>query len=509
MGNIKKDAMSEKNYSFEMPPDPIPAGSIRETLTADVVVVGGGIAGTCAAVSAAEAGARTILIEKQSTCQGRGLMYGVIGSRLQKKLGIEIDKDEVVLNLMKLAGNRPDQRLLRMWANGSGASMDWLMDMTDAAGIQVFILNYPPPASFNNAEEYYPQYLTTHHFVVKQRSDERRVINSVMEQARRKGVAMYFNTQARQLLREGKSRVTGVIACNSAGDFVQYNAARAVVLCTGDYGNNSEMVAKYCPQASGLKPVVMTSTGDGHQMAMWAGAAMEPGPHTPLTHGNAGPLGAAGFLSVNIKGERFHNEDVPGYCYFNAVMRQPGQTAWQVFDSKYPEELPHMGIGLGKMTQATDDILEYAEMQHAVEKKLVEKQSIKADTLEDLAKKMKVPAAAFLATLARYNDLAHMGKDLDFGKRADRLTTIEKPPFYAGRDHNPAMYLVILGGLNVNPELQALDKDWQVIPGLYLAGNTMGNRFAVDYPTMVPGLSHGMCVHFGRVAGYNAATLES
>jgi fumarate reductase flavoprotein subunit len=167
--------------------------------------------------------------------------------------------------------------------------------------------------------------------------------------------------------------------------------------------------------------------------------------------------------------------------------------------------MPRMGIGLGRMRQATDEVLDYPVMQYSVEKRKVEKESLHANTLDDLAEKMKVPVEAFKATVARYNQLARSGKDLDFGKRADRLTTIEKPPFYAGHDQNPAMFLVILGGLNVNPELQVLDKDWRFIPGLYAAGNTMGNRFALDYPTMVPGISHGMCVTFGRTAGTKAA----
>ena len=67
-------------------------------------------------------------------------------------------------------------------------------------------------------------------------------------------------------------------------------------------------------------------------------------------------------------------------------------------------------------------------------------------------------------------------------------------------------FAVVLSGLNINRKLQPLDKDWEVIPGIYLAGNTMGNRFAVDYPTMCPGLSHGMAIHFGRIAGLNAAS---
>ena len=106
-------------------------------------------------------------------------------------------------------------------------------------------------------------------------------------------------------------------------------------------------------------------------------------------------------------------------------------------------------------------------------------------------------------TITRYNELARLGKDLDFGKRPDRLSPVDKPPYYAGK--GGFNLLVVLGGLNVNPKLQPLDKDWKVIPGLYAAGNTIGNFYSGDYSTMCPGLSHGMVIHFGRVAGLNAA----
>ena len=223
---------------------------------------------------------------------------------------------------------------------------------------------------------------------------------------------------------------------------------------------------------------------------------MEPAPHAPMSHGIAGPLGVAAFLQVNLKGERFHNEDVPTQSYTNVVERQPGQQAWQIFDSKYPEELPHMGIGLGKMNEATD-----------VARQSVEKQAVTANTIEELAEKMGVPIETFKATVARYNELARMGKDLDFGKRPDRLTTIDKPPYYAGK--GLYFFLAVIGGINVNTRLQPLDKDWEAIPGLYVAGNLVGNRFAVDYPTMCPGLSHAMALVYGRIAGQNASTLES
>ncbi len=175
----------------------------------------------------------------------------------------------------------------------------------------------------------------------------------------------------------------------------------------------------------------------------------------------------------------------------NAVERQPGRTIWQVFDSKYPEELPYYGIGLGKIIIATEKVQQD-----------VAKAAIMADTIEELAVKMKLPVETFIATVQRYNELARLGKDMDFGKRSDRMFPIDKPPYYAGK--SGYSLLAIMGGLNINQNLQPLDKDWKVIPGIYLAGNTMGNRFAVDYPTMCPGLSHGMAIHFGRIAGLNA-----
>ena len=486
----RKDMIPERTYSFETPPDPIPASAIKEKITSEVVVVGAGLAGLSAALSAAEAGARVVLIEKMSTFQARGMDNAFIDSRLQKKLGIEIDKDEVILNLMKYATNKADQRLIRMWAEGSGETADWLLDMTDAARLKVIIHHYPPPAPFNNADEYYPQYHVTHQYV-----KERPVAKCIKDKAVKKGVVMYFKTNAKQLLRKGRRRVTGVVAQNAKGDYIQFNAKKAVVLCTGDYSYNSEMMAKYCPQAAYMPSMMRTSTGDGHQMAMWIGAVMEPGPHAPISHGFVGSMGNAAFLQVNVRGERFQNEDVPGQSWTNAIERQPGMTAWQVFDSKYPEEVPYMGIGHGKIIEATDEVQQQ-----------VKEHSIVANTIEELAKEMKVPVETFKATVARYNELARMGKDLDFGKRADRLTTIDKPPYYAGKGRYAL--LCVMGGLNVNTKLQALDNDWKVIPGLYLAGNTVGNRFAVDYPTICPGISHGMALHFGRVAGINATTLE-
>jgi fumarate reductase flavoprotein subunit len=477
----------EQTYDFEIPPDPIRSGDIKENITAEVVVIGAGVAGLSAALSAAEAGAKTVLVEKMATVQARGHDNAFIGSRLQEKLGIKTDKEEIIRNLMKYGANKPNQSLIRMWAEGSGKTADWLLDMTEAAGIEVFINHYPPPPAFNNAVEYYPQYPVTHHC-----RNERLIADCLLDNVLKKGVAVYFKTRAKQLARKKGGRINGVIAQNQSGEYLLFNASKAVILCTGDYGNNAAMMAKYCPQTAYLAPMIRTSTGDGHLMAMWAGAVMEPAPHTPMIHGPAGPLLTSAFLQVNLFGERFQNEDVPIQSNINAVERQPGRTTWQVFDSKYPEQLPYLGIGLGKIILATDKV-----------KQAVAEAAIAADSIEELAVKMKLPVGKFKATVERYNESARSGRDLDFGKRADRLFPIDSPPYYAGK--SGYSLLTVLGGLNINHNLQPLDKDWEAIPGLYLAGNTMGNRFAGDYPTMCPGLSHGMAIHFGRIAGQNAA----
>jgi fumarate reductase flavoprotein subunit len=490
-GGRRKDRLPPIKYSFETPPDPIPEKDIKETITAEVIVCGGGISGMSAALSAVESGAKVVLIEMMGNFVAHGGDIAAFDSKLQKKLGIKIDNEDFIRNFMQYSHNIPDQRLIRMWANGSGESMDWLMEMTHAAGCdEVFIGQYPLPPGWDNAKQYYPQYPATHKF------GERQFVKALMDNAIKKGAVIKFKMRARQLIRKDISRVTGVIAQDWEGNYRRYSATKGIILCTGDYGHNAEMMAKYCPQNPKLLTRHMTATGDGQMMGLWVGAVIEPAPHALIMHQSPGPTGTNGFLQVNLLGLRFENEDVPGQSYANQVERQPFGNSWQVYDAKYKEQLPAMGIGHGNMYDPHGNPDEGFSMGPP---------PLTAGTLEELAEKMEIPQETFLATVRRYNELAHRGKDLDFGKRADRLFPLENPPFYAGPGPRGG-FLAIMGGLNVNTKCQALDKDWQPIPGLYVAGNTMGNRFAVDYPTMVPGICNGMALYFGRVAGRNAAT---
>lgn len=499
-------------WTYKLPSRAIADRRIARTFTTDVVVVGAGASGKAAALSAAQSGAKVIQIDRHTTFRYGGGHVAAIDSRVQRSLGIKVDRVEICLQLMRYAGNKPDQRLIRLWADHSGAVMDWLMDLTDPKGVKTMMYQWPRPAAFDPKTEYYPEY-TVAHWQTEGKSrllDHTLLLRPLEEAALERGVEIRYRTRALQLVRQGNGRVTGVIALDGDGNCLRFNARKAVILCTGDYGNNPWMMDKYCATAAGValkNNIYMTwnenlrnapeplNTGDGHQMAMRIGAVMEPSPHAPVSHVALGPLGNDAFLRVNAEAARYENEDVPGQSIANSLARQPGELAWQIFDDKWPEEVGRMGIGLGKLYEHNE-----------IMRDRVEQLAIKADSIEDLAIKMRVPVEALKATVERYNEFARTGNDLDFGKRFDRLTTLEKAPFYGGCIRQE--FLVVLGGLNTNSRLQPLDATRRIIPGLYLAGNTVGNRFAQDYPTMCPGLTHGMAYVTGRLAGLYAASEE-
>jgi fumarate reductase flavoprotein subunit len=506
-GFVQKYALNQ--WTYHVPMDQIPPQKIKETFTAGVIVVGAGTSGKAAALTAAENGAKVIQIDRHTTFRYSGGHIAAIDTRVQKQAGVKVDKDEIILNLMRWGGNYPDQRWYRLWAEHSGAALDWVMDMTDPEGITTNLYQFPRPSWYDPKKEYYPDYPVTlfQSSATSKGLDHSLSLNNLQKHALKRGVEIHYRTRAMQVVRGENGRVTGVIALNKNGDYVLYNAEKAVIMCTGDYGNNPWMMQKYCPQGADIaleNNIYMTrnedlrvapeplDTGDGCQMVMRIGGVMGPGPHAPMAHATAGPLGNAAFLRINIDGERYENEDVPAQSIANSFNHQPGKKAWQIFDSKWEDEITRMGLGLGRFYIVNEMVRTNFETL-----------SIKADTLDELAQKIGVPVKAFKATVARYNGMAKNGRDTDYGKNPARLTTISKPPYYAGATKQE--FLVVLGGLNTNMKQQPLDADRKPIPGLYLAGNMIGNRFAIDYPVMCAGLSHGLAYVTGRLAGEYAA----
>jgi fumarate reductase flavoprotein subunit len=270
------------------------------------------------------------------------------------------------------------------------------------------------------------------------------------------------------------------------------------------------MVEKYCDwHALGrlkcaYEPAV--NTGDGHKMGLWVGAAMDDPPHCAMLFDWAVwskeglfNLARQPWLYTDLKGQRFMNEDLPWGYECNQIMGQAGGFAWSIWDAKYDREWPRMKSQCCKNMGQPTYLWDPRQLDEAIALGNV----LTAETIEELVRKMEVPAHTFGLTVARYNKLAREGKDLDFGKHHDRLTTCDKPPFYACKME--ARYMVILGGLKVNTRLQVLDRSGNAIPGLYAAGNVSGSFFGNVYPTTVPGLTHSRAWTFGRLAGLNAA----
>jgi fumarate reductase flavoprotein subunit len=493
---------SEK-ADFETTPPPIPPGKISETVTTDVVVVGAGISGLTAAASAAEAGARVIQLEKGETFHHRGLHNAALASKLQKKAGIEVDRDSVIYTLMEFAAYRNNQQLVKLWADNCDRVMDWLIDMASISGVDVILDTTTKPW-------YFPNYPIIHVFLPDRQES---LAKMLMEYGQARGLDIRWETPAVQLVREGKGRVTGVIARNAKGDYVQFNARKGVILCAGDYGNNPEMVKRYLrPAAQNLKVVYEpdVNTGDGHRMGLWVGADIDDTPHCAMiwdfavfSHTGLFNMGRQPWLYVNSNGERFMNEDLPYGYECNQILQQPGNCAYAIWDAKYDDEWPKMQSQCCKNMGPPTFLWNPKQLEEAIADGNVQT----APTMRELAQKIDVPADALESTAARYTELARMGEDLDFGKHPDRLTTLEKPLYYACKMETRRM--VILSGLKINTRLQVLDSERQPIPGLYAAGNNSGSFFGDTYASTVPGLTHSRAWTFGRLAGLNAAAEKS
>ena len=488
-----------EQVDFEASPPAIPAKDIRETVSADVIVIGAGVSGLTAAASASEAGARVIVLEKGETYHFRGLHNAAIASKLQKKAGIRVDREKIIYTIMEFASYRNDQRLVKTWADNCDGVMDWLIDMADGAGVEVILDPTTKPW-------YFPNYPIIHVFLPERQES---LVQMLRDHARAHGTEFYWETPAVQLVREDKGRVSGVIGRNRRGDYIQFNAGKAVILSTGDYGNDPQMVRRYCsPPVRDLRVVYEpdVNTGDGHKMGMWVGAAIDDVPHCAMiwdfaifSHTGLFNLGRQPWLYVNLNGERFMNEDLPYGYECNQILQQPENLAWAVWDAKYDQEWPKMQSQCCKNMGPPTFLWDPGQLEEALENGNV----LKADSIEGLIRQMGVPAETFRATVNRYNEMARKGKDEDFGKHPDRLTTLEKPPFYTCKMQSRRM--VVLSGLKINTRMQVLDTERNVIPGLYASGNVSGGFFGDSYPTTVPGLTHSRAWTFGRLAGLNAA----
>ena len=517
---------------------------VEEELTADVVVVGLGAAGVPAARAAAEAGAKVVCLESSSHLNSVASDMAIFGGQTQAQWGRGdgfLDKKMVVNMHMEECSHHVSQSIISRYYDESGAALDWFVGAsknlymapesyteipTDAQANYMFPYMYPVPETYDYTKEDLPCYPTSVGF-----SSLATVMADNLQAAVDAGAEVRYSTKGVELILDDTGAVAGIYAQAAGSDGYLKITAPSVILATGDYLGNEDMMKFYAPECveNGINILSIdlddegnyTNVGEGHKMGAWAGAAIEQW-HAPMIHhmgGGAGAdgrgvIGNNGYLWLNLRGKRFMNEDLPGQQLENQVELQPQRKAYQFFDDSWPEQLAYFPAAHGVACIYRDEPLpEYtasglrinvrtpADIDAAVE----EGRCLKADTIDELLgmiEGMDVEAAK--ASIERYNELARAGEDTDFFKSSQRLFALENGPFYAA-ECGCALTLGNLGGLESDEECHVYNTDRELIPGLYAAGATQGGRFAVQYPISLKGLSCGMCMVYGKIAGENAA----
>lgn len=493
-----------------------------ETLETDIVVVGGGGSGLAAAVSAAENGAKVIVLEKRAVPGGiTAFDEGMFGaeSLLARQHRIYVYKDDAFQRIMNFSNWALNARLVREWVNRSGDTIDWLQ----AKGVKFTMLH----------RWFAKQQNTAYHVMDSGGSS---IIKAFLKECNERGVQVLLKTPATKILTDEKGKVTGVLASQD-GKEIRINA-KAVVIGTGGFGGNREMLKKYYPDYSeNLAVIGLPHMGDGINMATAVGAANEglgavlehgPYPETPKTgipksvaknrftelYGESfgwGPLWTISADPMNVRvnknGERFSSE----YCIWpvetlKAVNRQPDKVTYALFDEALVQRWMKQGFYEGTsiaifpmMPQPyLGDMLRAAKEAGNVEI---------ADTWEGVAKWIGADPGTLKATIDKYNTFCDKGYDADFLKEREVLTPLRTPPFYALK--LVPCILNTNGGIRINYRTEVLDKNDKPIPGLYAVGNDAGGWNGKTYLMNFSGNGLSFVITSGRMAGENAAKFVS
>jgi len=502
-----------KTYSFETPPPPIRPDEIKKRVSAEIVVIGAGTSGLVCACSAVENGAEVVVIASSPAPVGRGGSNHAFNSKLMRRLGLNSDPSSELKDEMKCHSYMIDQDKWWLWARRSGEAMDWLIDKMEAAGYRSVI-----EKGNTDPEGIMTMHPGSHSWLgdnIKTAGrSQQLVVNVLAGSAQAGGARIFYNTTAVQLVREDNStgRVSAVIAKNPDGDYCIYEGKKAVVLATGDF-KDEEMVEKYCPR---LLPFVKDGagiyTGDGHKMAMWIGAAWQKTvPNAPMLIGGAGPgtqpYRAFTGLVVNRDAVRYGNEDSLVSFAAAAQMQQPDSTIHAIWDYRYAEKAaPWTPVGSyygGPSEVSVQSVID--EWDENVKAGTM----VRADSIDEIARKLVLPAAPLKNTIHRYNEFCKSGIDEDYGKRSGLLVSVERPPFYGETRKAPSL-LCISGGLRTNIKMQVLDRNDRVIHGLYAVGTIIGDMYSGIYTFIEPGHNLGAnCVTFGYLVGKDTARINS
>ena len=448
-------------------------------MTADVIIIGAGGAGFAAATEALENGASVIILEKNemiggNTARAGGTLNAPDPER-QSKIGVEDSVERFVQNTMEAGDFKADKKLVEVLCSHALEARQWLSKHGTVWSEMVYqTIGGLWPRSMDEINKIaYNGFIAPLAKAVKELNGK-----------------IVLNCKAEKLVQNEAGRVTGVIAFDTKnGQEYHFTAKNAVIIATGGYAANNDMVMKY----NGLNGLptsnAPTSTGDGINMGLAVNAALEGMDYVQIhPHGNpmTGGLQShfAGVIKnsiyVNREGKRFVEESGRRDVISNATVAQTGQVMYSIFDSEG-------GFYAG--------VKELSDLDNLKAKGYI----YQASTLDDLAKQAGINPEGLKATVARYNELVASGEDVDFHKDEMELK-IEKAPFYCV-PLSPTLHHT-MGGLKINTEAQVLRNDGTVIKGLYAAGEVTGGLHGTN---RVGGNALTDCVVFGRIAGKNAA----
>lgn len=466
-----------------------------EDLKVDVVVIGSGAAGLCAALTAVLGGARVVVLEKMSKIGGYSLTtHGMFAAEsvVQNRDFVEVTKDKAFKTHMHQTHWCANARLVRAFIDKSASSIDWLMDL----GVE-----------YTSVQTLWPGGPRTWHVM---KGSGKLLIQALANKIKEKGGEIITETLAEKLLTDKKNRVTGVVAREKDGSTLHIDT-RAVIIAGGSYANNREMIKEYANLPFEAPAIVeMQQTGDHIKMAWEAGAASDGMgvfmaiPRIPNEKSRS-HLWAAAFqplLWVNRLGERFCDESVSFYFPIsaNALAKQPDGIMYTIFDETTKKKLLEKGtdVSLGVYAPVTTKL---AELNDDIKRGSKEGKVFVADSIKELAEKISIDPKALQETVAEYNESWQENYDKIFSKDRKYLQPVKNKKFYAIK--STFHIFATLGGIKINHKTEVLNETFDVIPGLYAAGNCAGGMYESSYEIFTTGGALGFAVNSGRIAGEN------
>ncbi len=455
----------------------------QQNPVADLIVVGGGMAGMCAALEAAESGKTVLLLEKTADTGGSSAMSGgclaFAGTDLQVVQGISDSVELLSHDLLEVGQRENDPALVQIYCDHQLDTYDWMK----RHGVV-----FAPVVDASSGQS-----VPRVHNV-----DPADAVRRLRKQAEATGlVEARLDTRATRLVRNDEnSPVRGVVAEDAQRGMGVFTSRCGVLLASGGFGRNPELLHRFAPQyAEAVCVSGEGNVGDGLLMAWKLGADLRDmayikgtfGKH-PMDDTNHHSCLAVykGAIAVNENGNRFVDESLSYKLLGDAVMAQPFHASYQILDQAI--------FGQG------DDRVRILDFQRRLDEGLM----LRGETLDELANQIEMNPAALKATVDRYNGLVESGEDLDFGRKHlvhhhGELVKIAVPPFYA-YPSTAAVYGTYCG-LRVDAALRVLDVFGEVIAGLYAAGEVIGGFHGGAYMT---GSALGKAAVFGRLAARTA-----